>query len=26
MPKRDMIETEGEITAIYQGGECHAEG
>jgi len=26
MPKRDMIETEGEITAIHRGGERHAEG
>jgi hypothetical protein len=26
MPKRDMIGTEGEITAIYRGGVRHAEG
>jgi hypothetical protein len=26
MPKSDMIGTEGEITAIYRGGVCHAEG
>ena len=25
MPKRDMIGTEGEITAIYVGGVRHAE-
>jgi len=25
MPKSDMIVTEGEITAIYQGGVRHAE-
>jgi len=25
MPKSDMIGTEGEITAIYQGGVHHAE-
>ena len=25
MPKRDMIETEGEITAIHRGGVRHAE-
>ena len=25
MPKSDMIGTEGEITAIYRGGVCHAE-
>jgi len=26
MQKSDMIGTEGEITAIYRGGERHAEG
>jgi len=26
MPKSGMIGTEGEITAIYRGGVCHAEG
>ena len=25
MTESDMIGTEGEITAIYRGGVCHAE-
>ena len=25
LPKSDMIATDGEITAIYQGGVRHAE-